>query len=160
MEEFREIEFEGSMLRVYRNGDIWKWYTTGGIWGEANQWGLLKNNGSSHGYSHIELNKKKILLHRIIAMVYLNLDITNTSLKVDHIDRCRTNNNVTNLRCIPQSKNCLNRVDAGISFRKDSNKWRAYITIMYKRINLGTFNTKEEAREAYLKAKENYHKID
>jgi len=36
-------------------------------------------------------------------------------------------------------------------------KWRAQIKVNYKRIHLGYFKTKNEAKQAYLEAKRKYH---
>lgn len=44
----------------------------------------------------------------------------------------------------------------GVSRRKDSRKWRAYITCQGEHIWLGSFNTKEEAIEARRKAEQEY----
>lgn len=46
----------------------------------------------------------------------------------------------------------------GVSYAKDRNKYRAYITIKRKQIKLGDYNTLEEAKEAREKAEEKYHK--
>ena len=43
-------------------------------------------------------------------------------------------------------------------WRKDSKKWRAYITVDKKRINLGTYDRIEEALEARKTAEEKYWK--
>lgn len=46
----------------------------------------------------------------------------------------------------------------GVMWRKDSEKWRAYITVDKKRINLGTYDRIEEALEARKTAEEKYWK--
>jgi hypothetical protein len=38
----------------------------------------------------------------------------------------------------------------GVSFNKQKNKFSSYITIKYKRIHLGTYNTKEEALQSRI----------
>ena len=40
----------------------------------------------------------------------------------------------------------------GVSFKKASNKWRAYITVNGKQKHIGLFKTELEAHHAYLKA--------
>jgi hypothetical protein len=44
-------------------------------------------------------------------------------------------------------------------YTKRKNKWIAQIKLDYKNIYLGSYNTEEEARQAYLLAKEKYHII-
>lgn len=46
----------------------------------------------------------------------------------------------------------------GVSYDKSRNKWRAYIKLQYKTINLGRFNTFEKAVQARLEAEEKYYK--
>lgn len=48
--------------------------------------------------------------------------------------------------------------ERGYGFRKDRQKWQAYSFRSGKRIQIGTFNTEEEAKEAHLKylKKNNY----
>lgn len=43
-------------------------------------------------------------------------------------------------------------------WRKDSGKWRAYITVDRKRVNLGTYDRIEEAVEVRKRAEEKYWK--
>jgi hypothetical protein len=159
MEEFREIEFEGVLLRVYRNGEICRWINKHGRQKIHNPF-WRKTGILNMEYLKINLNKKMYLIHRIIAMVYLDLDISDTTKQVDHIDRCTTNNNVNNLRVVQHQKNMWNTTCKGYYWNKVDKKWRVQIMINNKSIYLGLFNIEEEAKDAYLKAKEIYHKID
>jgi hypothetical protein len=47
----------------------------------------------------------------------------------------------------------------GYTFNKSKNTWRVRIQINNKCIYIGSFKTEDEARNAYLKAKEKYHII-
>lgn len=46
----------------------------------------------------------------------------------------------------------------GVSYSKYKKKWVAYMKLKGKNINLGTFNTKEEAVQARLEGEEKYFK--
>jgi hypothetical protein len=77
---------------------------------------------------------------------------------IDHINGIRDDNRICNLRSVTNQQNSFNRKKAkGYYWDKRDNKWVSQIVINYKKIHLGYSNTEEEAREAYLKAKEKYH---
>jgi hypothetical protein len=76
---------------------------------------------------------------------------------VDHIDNDKSNNNIENLQLITNRLNSSkNRVKYGSSIgvikSKRHEKWLAYIQFKDRLINLGSYNTKLEAANAYLKA--------
>lgn len=54
------------------------------------------------------------------------------------------------------SKGNRKQSSKGYSYHKGKNKYQSYISILGKRKHLGTFDTKEEARNAYLFALEHY----
>lgn len=118
----------------------------------------LKNN---KGYLQVGLYKngkqKKFQVHRLVAMTFLK-DYSE-DLDVDHIDRCKTNNKVSNLRMLTRQQNTFNTAAKGYTYHKGAKKWQASITVNRKCIYLGSFKTEQEAHQAYLKAKETYHLI-
>jgi hypothetical protein len=80
---------------------------------------------------------------------------------IDHIDGDRLNNRISNLRDVTQQQNNWNNTAAkGYSLYKKTSKYKARILINGNDIHLGYFNTEQEARKAYLKAKEKHHIID
>ena len=55
----------------------------------------------------------------------------------------------------------MNRTTAkGYSWKKSANKFKSYININKKKKHLGYYTTEQEARNAYLKAKETHHVIN
>lgn len=79
---------------------------------------------------------------------------------VDHIDRNTTNNDRRNLRVCSSRQNLLNKgkqkkIESseiiGVNYRKDRNKWRAYISIGHNTMSLGNYENKEDAIKARLK---------
>lgn len=75
---------------------------------------------------------------------------------VDHINGNKLDNRRKNLRICTPSQNMMNtkkRKDncsgtTGVSFIKDSKKWRAYINKNKKQIGLGCFKRKSDAVRA------------
>jgi hypothetical protein len=94
-------------------------------------------------------------VHRLIAQAYLS-DYSE-DLIVDHIDRNKANNDISNLRMVTCAQNLHNTDAKGYSFHKASGKWIAYIGVKNKLKYIGYFNTEAEARQAYLDAKKIDH---
>lgn len=83
---------------------------------------------------------------------------------LDHKDRDRYNNEITNLRLATHSQNGMNQKHynphgmKGISYDPTRKKcWRAQIRIGGVKVNLGRYYTKEEASEVYRQASLKYH---
>jgi hypothetical protein len=47
----------------------------------------------------------------------------------------------------------------GYSFEKQTRKWKSSICLDGNRMTIGRYDTKEEAHQAYLDAKDKYHKF-
>ncbi len=98
-----------------------------------------------------------IRLHRFVMNA-------SDEFNIDHINGNRLDNRKCNLREVTQQQNCFNLTNRGqgnnkrkgVSYRKDRNKWRAYIVVDNKQISLGSFDTEEEAIEARIEAEIKY----
>ena len=79
---------------------------------------------------------------------------------IDHIDGNGLNNKWDNLRSVAHRINGKNQKrhvtntsgTGGVTYRKDTNKWRARIMVDDKSINLGSFESKEDAIAVRLAA--------
>jgi hypothetical protein len=79
------------------------------------------------------------------------------------IDRINPRDNYDPLNCrwATYTEQSWNRQNCkGYSWAPNHNKWNAAITANRNRKNIGYFNTKKEARSAYLDAKAIYHQSD
>ena len=117
-------------------------------------------NTSGYLYVPLYVNKKQVnkLVHRLLGEAFI--DNPSNLPQIDHIDGNRQNNNIDNLRWVTGQQNTFNRVKAkGYYWHKQNKKWMSYITVNKKIRFLGYFITEEEARHAYLTAKEIYHVI-
>lgn len=112
---------------------------------------------NNHGYC-----RKAKLVDNKYKIVYMHRVIMNCpdNMVIDHINHNKLDNRKCNLRIVTQQQNLFNRKDAkGVRKLKNSTKWQARICLDYKEIHLGCFDTEQEARTAYLEAKQKYHRI-
>ena len=126
------------------------------------KWHLLKGSVNKNGYRQLCINDKTYKYHRVIYKIHNHeWDISNFSQDnyIDHIDRDKLNNNVDNLRVVSQQQNQFNTNCKGYYWDNNSNKWLAKIKVNGKAKYLGLFDVEQEARNAYLAAKKNYHII-
>lgn len=84
--------------------------------------------------------------------------------EIDHINGDKADNRLCNLRDVPHQVNVQNlrastsSSSSGIlGVGPHGDRWRARILIEGKKISLGRFKTKEEARIAYINAKRALH---
>jgi hypothetical protein len=108
-----------------------------------------------HKYGKI----KTIKIHILVAMAFLGHKPDGTQkIVVDHIDNNPLNNNLTNLQLISQRENVSkdrkngSSQYTGVSWGKNTNKWRSIIYINNKVKHLGLFTLEEDAAKAYQNA--------
>lgn len=143
-------------LRIYRCGKIERKFKSKG-------WKEVKNTANdSKGYTKIDINGKRWYRHRLVVAAFnKNFDINNTEHHIDHIDHDKLNNAFSNLRVVTNQHNHFNRPAAkGYFWNKQKGKWQAQIAVNNKKKHLGLFDIWEEARAAYLAAKDVHHVID
>ena len=78
------------------------------------------------------------------------------------IERVENNGNYEPSNCIwaTWQEQMHNKRAKGYTWSPHNQKWTAAITVNYKRINLGSFDTPEEAQRVYREAKIKYHGVD
>jgi hypothetical protein len=125
---------------------------------------ILKQHITKRGYLNVGLCNDTYRVHKLVAEAFL--ENPHNKSCIDHIDRNKLNNHISNLRYATNSENQMNRSIqsnntsgiTGVSFHKARNKWRAHIQKNGKNIHLGYFESKEEAIEARNNAEETYFK--
>lgn len=111
--------------------------------------------GSDHKYLVIWLDGSLRRAHRL-AWQYVHGYVPEGG--IDHINGDTLDNRIANLRECDQRQNNgnhhrLNRHNTsglrGVTWKRDKQKWRAYINRANRQCHLGYFDTKEAAYEAY-----------
>ena len=105
---------------------------------------------------------KNYKVHRLVYAAFKGRIIE--GLVIDHIDGNKKNNNITNLRQLPNRENCnlgiqekrKDKLPRGVRRFKKDNMFGAEIGIEKERYYLGTFKTPEEASDAYQSALRNW----
>jgi tetratricopeptide (TPR) repeat protein len=119
---------------------------------------ILNVSLNSNGYPFIGLNKnnnrKRLRVHRIMAMAFLGL--TKDTIGIcDHIDNNRQNNKLSNLQIISSrfnnTKDAKNKTNFN-GVKKTGKKFSANIKLNGKNLSLGTFDSVLEAHKKYEEA--------
>ena len=151
------IELFGNTLKVFEDGKV--------LVKRFNRDEYYEKKCGKHKDGYLQLGlthkgkRKTYLVHRIIAYTFLNLDIENKKSQVDHKDRNRLNNVVSNLHIVTHQQNQFNTNAKGYSWHKLAKKWRAQIRIDGKNKHLGLFEKEEDAKQVYEDAKLIHHII-
>ena len=122
--------------------------------------------GAQHnqGYRSLCIDYKRYLAHRI-AWLYIFGEMPPGF--IDHINRNRSDNRISNLRVVDRSGNQQNhkiRKDntsgiSGIYWHKQRKKWHVRIWIKRKSRNVGLFETIEEAKTARQEAEREFYSL-
>ena len=108
---------------------------------------------SKSGYIKLSILSYPFLAHRL-AWLYVYGNFPKN--QIDHINQCRSDNRIENLREVTNKdnmKNSTKRIDnksgqVGVSWHKNRLKWRAFITVDGKQISLGYYLQYHEAVNA------------
>lgn len=117
------------------------------------------------GYIAACVNNKHLAIHRLIMLS--EDDLYNKNIDVDHRHghNTRNDNRKYNLRVATRQENLRNKTlistnksgFIGVSFRKNRNKWRAYINIdKGSQLSLGNYETFTEAVKARIEGELKY----
>jgi hypothetical protein len=116
---------------------------------------------NNNGYRLLCINKQYIHAHRAIFIMHHGY----SPEIVDHIDNNKSNNKIENLRPATKAENAWNSKIhkhntsgiRGVSWNKQTNKWRAAINVNGKALHLGRFNDIKDAENAVKLARQTYH---
>ena len=142
----REIPLTQGQVAVVDECDYewvaqYKWYA---LWSPGvKSFYAVRNSPTVNGY------RTAIQMHRAIMEAP-------KGLHVDHLNHETLDNRRSNLRVVSCRVNNWNRKDAGhsaypgVSWHSRDRKWVAQIEVAQKHINLGYFDTEEEAHAAHV----------
>ena len=131
---------------------FWKVGGSGRVIGQRA--GSVKH-GDDRKYIHIRVaGRRRILAHRLAWFYTFGYWPPND---IDHINGLGTDNRLANLRLATDAQTCMNRRVQrnntsgfkGVTFDKESGRWRAQIQIERKTLRLGRFGSPKHAALAY-----------
>lgn len=111
----------------------------------------------NHGYVTSGAGKNQILLHRLLSNAF-------DGIYVDHINRNKLDNRKLNYRFCTNQENNRNKDlyshnssgITGVTWNKERKKWQAQIVVDNKNINLGRYESFDDAVKARLEGEEKY----
>ena len=116
-------------------------------------------NYQARGYYRVGVGNKHYALHRVCYYAHnpeWNIYDSSRDNSIDHIDRNKKNNHISNLRQATNSQNQENTNAKGYSYHKSNKLWRAQIE-KHSKIYTKWCKTEEEAIETRRQLKEKYH---
>lgn len=116
--------------------------------------GTIAGSKTNRGYLVVNMRGRRVLAHRLAwELTYGPIP---DGKEVDHINHNRLDNRISNLRLVTRQTNLRNQSQyknntsgaTGVCYDKNSNKWRAHITIDGVTKSLGRYNDLESAISA------------
>ena len=126
---------------------------------------ILKMWINKSGYKYYSLRnsvlkqKRNLSMHRLLGLSFI--DNPNNYPCIDHIDRNRKNNNLSNLRWVSYQMNSINKENTnplgrGITRSRNGKRFHVNLWRDRKKKWIGAYDTHEEAKCAYRKAVEDW----
>lgn len=124
---------------------------------------LKPTNPTKRGYVECQFGRKngRSYVYREHRLIFF-LETGEQPEYIDHIDRNKSNNHISNLRVSNGSLNQGNKAKTikegttskykGVSFSSERGKWVAAITMNSKLVRLGEFHLEDEAAKVYNNA--------
>jgi len=125
--------------------------------------GYVAGQFNKKGYCLIRYNYKLYLAHRLAWLYVYGKNPKNI---IDHINGKTSDNRISNLRDVTLKINAQNTLKPhknnkngcmGVTW--DYNKWGVRIRTDKGRIQIGRYDNLEDAKDAYLLAKQKYHSL-
>lgn len=115
----------------------------------------------SNGYRIIRINGKYIYMHQAIYLLFHGY----IPKIIDHVDNNRKNSKIENLREATKAQNawnaklnCRNTSGVrGVSWNKQTKKWRAALMVNGKSLHLGRFSDIQDAENAVKLARKQHY---
>jgi len=130
--------------------------------GNRFEFGSKAGSITDSGYVRIAINRRAYFAHRLAWLYHYGEHAPGF---IDHINRDKCDNRISNLRVVDKRSNCQNRERAnvnsghgwlGATFRPRQG-WASTIGVLGTTWILGYFDSPEEAHLMYLFAKHEFH---
>lgn len=123
---------------------------------------FLITKGNNAGYRRISFDSKRYMAHRV---AWLYVHGCWPQYDIDHVNGIKGDNQIINLRDVPNrinrqnlhKRHGKNTASGLLGVTPHQGKWRSRLIINGLQMELGCFETRDEAQEAYLVAKRKYH---
>ena len=157
-EDYRVMVLNNTTMKVFRDGRIHTFHN------QRKTWTNRKFGLSADGYYHFTIGNpaKNYYVHVVVALCYLGEKPE--AHEVDHINHISADNRLENLQYLTHIDNDRKRLvhkkgQPIKGYTKRGNRFESSIGHYGKSIYLGSYDTKEEARQAYIEGKLKYHGV-
>ena len=130
-------------------------------WRGGSKSGLAAGSQMKRGYCRIGVMGRKYFAHRLAWLHFYGAWPKN---QIDHIDGCRNNNRIDNLRDVTREMNCQNQrkpqrsnTHGYLGVTRIGNKWASFLWLNGKPFRVGVFDSPDIAHQAYVVAKRQLH---
>ena len=151
----------GKLFWRKRSREFFKSDSSCARWNALHAWKEAFTSLHSEGYLQGSILCKNLIAHRVIIAMQIG---EWPRCSVDHINGIKSDNRISNLRCVTDLENRqnlplskANKSGAiGVYFHKKRRKWTAQIRVRGEKIHLGIFQNKSEAIAARKDADKKY----